>query len=225
MRSLGVIPARGGSKGVPRKNIKKLGGQPLIAYTIAAAMASNLDEVIVSTEDDEIAEVANNLIALHDGLGYTLSRPTRLAQDDTLIEEVLLDMLSLVDPFDVIALLNPTSPFRDARDINNCLIMVEHYDSVVSVTLANRFLWRDDKPLFNLKHRPRRQDAVPILCENGAIYMTGADRFQQEGTLTGGVVKLYEMPPERSFDIDTELDFTICEAVLNGQHSIISPPY
>ncbi|MEO7096710.1 MAG: acylneuraminate cytidylyltransferase family protein, partial [Polyangiales bacterium] len=135
MRVLGIVTARGGSKGVPRKNIRMLGGKPLIAWTAAAArLSSRLARTVVSTEDDEIAKVAREV-----GLDVPVMRPVELAQDTTpslpVVQHMVRALEDMGDRFDAICLLQPTSPFRRASEIDGCLALLESSgaDSVVSV--------------------------------------------------------------------------------------------
>lgn len=131
MKILGIIPARGGSKGIPRKNIKLLNGKPLIAYTIEAALASNLDRVIVSTDCKEIAGISKEYGA------EVMMRPSHLAEDKTPTLPVLQDViLKLNEKFDAVMTLQPTSPLRTVEDINKSIEIFssdKDADSLVSV--------------------------------------------------------------------------------------------
>lgn len=218
---LAVIPARGGSKGVPRKNIKMFGGKPLMVWTIEAALTSAfIDRVVVTTEDTEIAEVARKHGA------EVIKRPKRLAQDETLITPVLEHTVTTLkkkegyEP-EFVVLLNPTSPLRskDHLDVGIRPFIWSKNDCSVSVTPEVVCLWeiRDNKAWANYDYgnKPRRQDAPISYRENGAVYIVRTDFLMREHRFIGGKISLFAIPRYNSLDIDTPIDFKVAELVMN----------
>ncbi|MCK9480991.1 MAG: acylneuraminate cytidylyltransferase family protein [Bacteroidia bacterium] len=222
MKILGVIPARGGSKGVPLKNIKLLDGKPLIEYTIMAALQSNLDRVIVSTDSKEIAEVAKNA-----GAEVPFLRPDSLASDSASSMPVAIHALNEIekitgDVFDALMLLQPTTPFRTKTDINDAIELLKknNTDSVISVVdvegthparmkyLKNGLLI--DPPFCEQKENQNRQELEPMYIRNGAIYLTKKDVLLS-GTYKGNSCSALIMPRNRSVNIDTAFDFEYAE--------------
>jgi len=221
-KTLAIIPARGGSKSVPRKNIKLLNGEPLISYSIKMGLESKyIDRIIVSTEDNEIAEIAKGYGA------EVVERPIQLSQDDTpslpVFQQVLryLEENEDYDP-DIVVILQPTSPLRKVQDIDSCIkkLIDEKCDSVITVKKVEYALeWIlkiDDgglvKNLFNNENKAvRRQDAEDIYIPNGAVYVAWKKVITEKDTLKGPDTRAIVMPQERSIDIDTELDFVIAE--------------
>jgi CMP-N,N'-diacetyllegionaminic acid synthase len=219
-----IIPARGGSRGIPRKNVRLLCGKPLIAYTIEVALSSKLiNRVVVSTEDKEIADISKEHGA------EVISRPPELAQDDTPSLPVLQHAIKHLEEMEdyrpeIIVVLQPTSPLRIAEDIDRAIeeFLEAKYDSVVSVceiehppqwmyTLAGESL----KPLIEGgKKVVRRQDAPKVYRLNGAVHVSSRDTTMKENRILGRNTKAYIMPPERSIDIDTELDFKLAELLM-----------
>ena len=220
---LAVIPARGGSKGVPGKNIRPLAGRPLIAWTIAAAgHAPELDRVIVSSEDPAIIAIAKEW-----GGDAPFIRPTELARDDTPgIAPVLHALDALPEKYDYVVLLQPTSPLRTGADISAALkICVEdNAPACVSVSSPHHAPWwmfslsdsRRLQPLFPKDALPtRRQDMPEVYALNGAVYVAEVGWLRETRSFLTPETAAYVMPLERSLDIDTELDFRIAEAVAN----------
>lgn len=227
MSSLFIIPARGGSKGIPRKNIKKLCGRPLIAYTIEAArkVASDDRHIILSTDDDEIAEVARSL-----GLKVNYRRPDILATDTTGSREVVLDAMNWADKENInysnVVLLQPTSPLRTAEDISNAIALYHSdIDMVVSVMPAACNPYYDcfeasapDGYLHVSKGNglyTRRQDAPKVWQYNGAVYVINPESIRKIplGAFPRRIP--YEMPRNRSIDLDTPTDWIIAETMMN----------
>jgi len=210
---LGLIPARGGSKGVPRKNVRELDGRPLITYTIDAALsAERLDRVLVSTDDEEIRSVSREA-----GAETPFLRPAKLATDEAPTEPVIhhaLDFLSESEGYspDAVVLLQPTSPLRDDEAIDGAL---ERFDgsgatSLVAVTEDHSNRWRHTdegaKQLNYTGEVTRRQDKEPEYVENGAIYVTDREAFLKTGRIRVGETALFVMNDRDSIDIDTEFD-------------------
>ncbi len=223
---LGIIPARGGSKGVPRKNLRLLAGRPLIAWTIEAAKGSSLlDRVILSSEDDEIMETARR-----HGLEVPFKRPPELARDDTPgILPVLhaLEMLSS-ENYTHVVLLQPTSPMRNSEDIDGAirLCIDRAAPACLGVCEAPHPPWwmfgmdadRKLSPLMAAKDIPlRRQDAPKAYQLNGAIYVAEIGFIKSSKGFIGPESLGYAMPGERSLDIDSELDILLAESLLAAQ--------
>jgi len=220
LRILALIPARGGSKGIPRKNIKSIAGKPLIAWTIEAALCSRvLDAVVVSTEDEEIAGVARQW-----GAQVPFRRPPELARDDTPGIAPVLHALEQLPDFDAVLLLQPTSPLRTTEDIDACIGLAQdmQVSSVVSVSEPGKhpyWMYRlgADQRLQTLIDVPpilRRQDLPPVYAVNGALYYARADWLRQHHAFVTAETVAYVMPPERSVDMDTLLDWKLAEMLL-----------
>ncbi len=214
---ISIIPARGGSKSIPHKNLKKLLGKPLIAHSIEQSLASRyVDQTIVSTEDPEIAEISTKYGA------KVIMRPQNLATDTAQTEPVLTHVLEQlhikgIEP-DYVVLLQPTSPIRRPIDIDNAIetIIDGSGDSLLSVTENKSFFWsKENKPLnYNYQSRPRRQDKQWELIENGSIYITKKEILINRKNRLDGNILTYGMPDWASFEIDTPFDFEIVEYVL-----------
>lgn len=223
LKSLAIIPARGGSKGVVRKNARPLDGIPLVTHTIRAAMKAGVFAVVaVSTEDAEIAEIARRE-------GCTvIDRPEELAADCALTEPVMEHALNAVEaagggPFDSVWLLQPTSPLRVAADIVDAAAVFSEdgVDAIISVVADHSFLWTGTvgphgrlEPDYDLAARPRRQDRPPVWRENGAIYAVRRELWDRARVRAAGVIAGFEMPADRSLEIDTEADWRLAEAAL-----------
>jgi N-acylneuraminate cytidylyltransferase len=218
--SIAIIPARGGSKGIPRKNLALVLGVPLVAYTIRAAKGcAPISAVLVSTDDPEIAELAESEGAM------AVLRPPDLARDESPTEPCVLHAMDWWkekvgnDP-DWVALLQPTSPLRDSSDLAQGFTIAASTgaDSVLSVVEKKEFRWdvRGDLavPRWDIKNRPRRQELVPDYIENGAIYITRPWVYRELGNRLGGKIALSVMPPERSIDVDEPFDLWLVEMAL-----------
>ena len=221
---LGLIPARGGSKGLPRKNIRPLGGRPLLAWTADAARASRyVDRIVVSTDDVEIASVATAA-----GLDVPFLRPAELARDDTPGIDPVLHALGQLPAFDVVVLLQPTSPLRRASDIDGCVERMLATGAPVCVSVRRAFdhpYWTYrcdvDGVLLPYAHDPggeihRRQDLPPAFVENGAVYAARVPWLLSHRSFVGDRTVAYEMPADRSLDIDTADELQRAEAALSG---------
>ena len=225
MKPLVVIPARGGSKGVPGKNIKLLNGKPLISYTIEAAIQIFCSsEIIISTDSPAIKEVATRY-----GLHVPFLRPPELSTDTANTRDVLLDALKFYEAEhqpDAIVLLQPTSPFRTAQHIEGALL---HYnpelDMVVSVSesKSNPYytLFEENDLGFLEKSKPskflRRQDCPKIWEYNGAIYIINPGTLVEYNLHDFKRIVKYPMDELSSHDIDTQLDWMIAEQIIKLQ--------
>ena len=229
MKKLVVIPARGGSKGIPGKNIKLLGGKPLIYYTIDAARDIVDDQYIcVSTDDPQIINVVERY-----GLTVPFKRPDYLATDIASTFDVLLHALNFYEQqrderFDVIVLLQPTSPFRTGRHIQEALALYsEEIDMVVSVkeTDANPYyvcFEEDERGLLQVSkgdgHYTRRQDCPPVYEYNGAVYVINVDSLRRMPMSNFTKKKKYVMDREHSLDLDTMLDWQLAEILCKNKN-------
>ena len=220
LKVLGLIPARGGSKGIPRKNIKLIAGKPLIVWSIEAALRSTLlDAVVVSTDDPEIAEVARRA-----GAQVPFMRPSEIAQDQTPGVAPVLHALDRLPQYDSALLLQPTSPLRTTEDIDECLRLVKLHNtpSVVSVNEANThpyWTYRLSKfqtlePMVDTIRFERRQDLPKVFALNGALYFADANWLRLSGGFVGAATRAYVMPRVRSVDLDTHLDWKFAELLL-----------
>ena len=230
MKVIAVVPARGGSRGIPHKNIAPLAGQPLIAYTLAAAKAAqSLDRVVVSTDDADIAEVCRSLGA------EVLMRPSELADDRATTHAVLLHVVEALaaDGYhpDAVMTLQPTSPLRTARHIDEAAAMFAanpEADSLVSCVpvphvyhpFSAMRLKKDGclEPFVDAPQPTRRQDKEPAYARNGAaVYITRTERLADY--IFGGRLIPYLMSAEDSIDIDCPDDLVVAERQLYGRGS------
>lgn len=232
MKNLAIIPARGGSKRLPRKNILELNGKPIIHYTIEAVVNSEkFDEIIFSSDDEEINEVASQI------KGITIEkRNPKLAEDKTKVIDLVKSISErneVKNKFDTIGLFLPTCPFRSFMDIQNGFELLTKDDfSVVSVTqmqdpvqlamtidkdnLANLDAIINPSPL--VTGDTRSQDFQKIFRVNGGFYIAWLEKFIKKDNFFQGKVKTYEMSNLCSVDIDYELDFEWAEYLLKNKH-------
>ncbi|MEZ5428786.1 MAG: acylneuraminate cytidylyltransferase family protein [Pyrinomonadaceae bacterium] len=228
MRVLGLITARGGSKGVPRKNIRLLEGKPLLAYTAEAGRKANkLSRLVLSTEDEEIAEVGRKC-----GIEVPFVRPPELAADTTptlpVIQHAIRELEKAGENFDAVCLLQPTNPLRRSEDIDNCieLLVSSGADSVISVLPVPHeynphwVYWQNgDEGTVRLvtgETEPvsRRQDLPSAWHRDGSVYVTRTCVVVEENSLYGSKVRAYEMDPLYSANIDTEDDWESVRKIL-----------
>lgn len=219
MAILGLIPARGGSKGIPRKNVRLIAGKPLIAWTIEAALAAtSLDRLVVTTDDPEIAQ-----IAIEFGAEVPFLRPPELARDETPGIAPVLHAVDVLAGVETVVLLQPTSPLRTAADVDAAVNLAQTHGgvNVVSVTEAAHAGWcftMDDGGLLDVIGRDvaaRRQDLPKQYALNGAIYVGAADRLKIDRSFLVPRTTGYQMPVERSVDIDTMFDWRVAEMLLS----------
>ena len=228
MKNIAIIPARSGSKGLPNKNIIKLGGKPMMSYSIEAAINSGcFEEVMVSTDSNEYAE-----IAMHYGANVPFLRSEETSSDEAsswdMVIEVLNQYINKGLQFDTFCLLQPTSPLRTAKDIKNAynLYYERNSLSVVSVCEAEHspLLYGkiSENALFinyiNSEFIGRRQDMEKYYRLNGAIYIVDAEGFMSRKSINYRAINAYIMPRERSVDIDTKIDFMLAEELIKGKN-------
>ena len=224
-RIVGIIPARGGSKGLPRKNVLPLQGKPLIAWTIEQAKASRyLDKVIVTTDDEEIASIAKT-----HGADVPFMRPQELASDTARAIDVIVHALNWIEAHDeavdILVLLQPTSPFRTAEDINSAIevLFLKKARAVISVCETEHHpYWSNVLPedgsmdgFLKPELANRNRQELPTFYRlNGAIYAADCAYVRSQQGFFGKQTYAYVMPRERSIDIDAKIDFQFAEFLL-----------
>ncbi|MDP7113340.1 MAG: acylneuraminate cytidylyltransferase family protein [Myxococcota bacterium] len=231
MSVLALVPARGGSRGIPHKNITPLAGKPLLHWTIEAALAcGRIERVVVSTDDPEIADAARDC-----GADVPFLRPSELARDRTPgIDPVLhaVGWLANEEGYrpEWVALLQPTSPLPTTDDVRGALALAVDWGAaaVTSITEAEHHPWwmkriDPDGRVLSWSEPPqradRRQDLPPAFALNGAIYLTRREALQAERSLSPEPTYGYVMPPERSLDIDTPWDLHLAELILREREA------
>lgn len=220
-KRVAFIPVRGGSKSIPKKNIKKIAGKPLVYWVIDAALKSEVfDEIFISTNDTEIKDVVLKH-PLNEQLNV-INRGEDTATDTATTESAMLEFASNFG-FDEIALIQATSPLLEASHLNEAFESFSKNDkvnSLLSVCRQERFIWQQSeegfaKPFnYDPMNRPRRQDFDGFLVENGAFYITKREDLLESGSRLSGNIFCYEMPPETYFELDEPSDWAIIENLL-----------
>ena len=222
-QTIAFIPARGGSKSIPLKNIKPFCGQPLIYWNLQALEdCPQIDKVVVATDAYQIAEVVQDL-----GQSKTdiYKRSADNAQDHSTTESVLLEYLSTADllPDDRVVLVQCTSPFTTSAQFSEALMTFEQRDadSLLSVVRTKRFFWTTESlPLnYNPAERPRRQDFDGLMMENGAFYINTVGGILSAKNRLSGSIALYEMPAYTGLELDEEDDWLIGEILFRKYNS------
>lgn len=223
MKALYLIPARGGSKGIHQKNIKLLNGKPLIQYSIEIARKfANDSDICLSTDSEEIKNVAEGL-----GLKVPFLRPDYLATDTASSSDVIVHALNFYSEhgknYDVVVLLQPTSPLRTVQNVKDCLsLYTPEYDMVTTVkrSAVSAVLCKENKYGFleNVigQNDVRRQDSEKLYEYNGAVYVINAQAVKQKGLGGFSKIKKCLMTEENSVDIDTMLDWLLIETILKN---------
>lgn len=224
---LGLIPARGGSKGVPRKNIRLVSGKPLIAYSIECGLnCPSIDRVVVSTDDSEIADIAKEW-----GASVPFLRPPELAQDHVPMLPVMQHTINESESYyrqriDYLVLLDPTGPLRTVEDVETCIdwIRGSNWDAVISGNIAHR------NPYFNMAVVENgtarlvmetegevgcRQDAPRVYDLNTVVWVYTRDALLNEQARIPKRTRLFVVPVERALDLDTEIDFRVLETIMD----------
>ena len=226
MKVLGIVIARGGSKGIPNKNVHELCGKPLLQYTAEAALSSQLSRVILTTECDQIEKVGREC-----GLEVPFKRPDELAQDDTpslpVIQHAVKFLEDQGDRFDAVLTLQPTNPLRLPSDINGSIELLESTgaDSVISFVDVGekhpaRMKYIEDEgrvidpPFGEQFEGQRRQDLKPLYLREGSIYLTRRDVLMEGDSFKGEDCRAWMMPPERACNIDVPYDLTVAELMI-----------
>lgn len=223
MNIIALIPARGGSKGIPKKNIKLFNGEPLVNHSIKYAKNCNLiDEIYVSTDDEEISLVSSKAGA------SVIKRPINISGDNATTESAIKHTLkSLSKKPDIIVLLQPTSPYRPKDSLKEALnkFIDNDYDSLLSITPTHRFIWSIDKKnnlkaSYDFLKRPRRQDLKRSeinFIENGSLYIFKYESFLLSENRLGGKIGYVEFDEEFSHEIDTYYDFKFLEGLVKNE--------
>ena len=229
--ALCIIPARGGSKSIPRKNIRRVAGKPLLAYSVEQALETpSIERVVVSTNSEEIAAVAREYGA------EVIPRPPEISGDTASSESALLHALDhLRDQegyeTDLVVFLQATSPLRRPDDIENAIkhFHQEEADSLLSVASLHGFIWREEGDQlrsfsYDYKHRLRRQDAPKDYIENGSIYVFKPWVLREHHNRLGGKIVLYPMRMQESFQVDEPSDLEVMEHLVGLQRPFASAP-
>lgn len=214
---IAIIPARGGSKGIPRKNIQPVGGKPLLAYSIEQALHTpQIERVYVSTDDDEIAHIARQYGAA------VIQRPAGISGDTATSESALVHALDTIDvAVELVVFLQATSPLRQPDDIKNAIdqLQAEAADSLFSAYVQHGFLWRIAASeivsvSYDYRDRRRRQELATDVIENGSIYVFKPEILRHHNNRLGGKITAYLMHPLDSFQVDEPSDVQTIEALL-----------
>ena len=218
---IGIIPARGGSKGLPKKNILNFCGKPLIGWTIEEACKSAyIDRLIVSTDNTTIGEISKAY-----GCDVPFIRPKNISNDKATTDDVVMHALKTInESFEIVIILQPTSPLRTNKDIDSALVKLvkSNATSLVSMFLSDKpYEWfhRINSKGFirsiNDSKINNRQVAKNAYLPNGAIYISKVNTYREKRTFYHRNSIAYIMPKSRSIDIDDKLDFKIAEFLLN----------
>lgn len=226
MKTVAIIPARGGSKGIPRKNVYPFNGKPLICWSIEAAKtASLIDQVIVSTDDAEIAEVSRTAGAA------VIMRPDNISTDIASSEDALIHALGTLETQpDLTVFLQCTSPLTLPEDIDNCIrkLSESNADSAFTATESHRFLWKNSNSAEGINHcgaeRKRRQDLETEYAENGAVYVMRTSGFLKSHHRFFGKTVISEMPSTRTWEIDSLEDISVAESLSALQQQFTALP-
>ena len=214
-----IIPARGGSKGIPGKNIIPFAGKPLIAHTINFATSESLvDEVYVSTDDKDIAKISQRYKA------KIIERPGNISGDNATTEETITHFLDFLKQHenspDIIILLQATSPFRPKNSLHEALshFIKSKFDSLLTISPTHRFFWKTEEENaiaeYDFLNRPMRQNMNPgdiRYVENGSFYIFTRQHFEVSGNRLGGKIGYHILPEKYSLEIDSKLDLDILE--------------
>jgi len=214
MSIIAFIPARGGSKSIPEKNIKVFCRKPLIFWNLQELQNSNVDEIIIATDSDEIKSVVNSFnfskVKVYD-------RCNENAQDTSSTESVMLEYISSInlEDEDIFMLVQATSPFTQTSHFNEGLELYNKHDSILSCCESKRFSWRNGKSLnYDIYNRPRRQDFQGTLIENGAFYISSVVNVKSTKNRISGDIGIYQMPEYTYTEIDEPEDWIVAELLM-----------
>lgn len=224
MSVVAIIPARGGSKGIPKKNLVDICGKPLLAWSIIQAQqAKEIDSVWVTSDDDEILAAATHFGA------NVIKRPLDISGDTATSESAWLHAIneieSLNGSIDLVVAMQATSPLREPSDLDEGLQLLREakYDSLLSVTeVEDFFTWKIDKSNlaesinYDYRHRKRRQQIEKRYLENGSFYIFTPQQLRSENNRLGGRIGLYVMDRHKMFQIDNPEDILLCKAIMQG---------
>lgn len=217
-KAIGIVLARGGSKGIHRKNITSFLGAPLISWTITQLLAAGISRVIVSTDDHEIGEVSESFGA------EVIARPPHLATDTALGDLALIHAVETLrlPPEAIVVLAQATSPLRHPQHFSDALVVFEQegLDSLFSaVEIPDLFVWRRDYPpsslTYDYRQRSNRQELSGLLVENGSFYVTKVQTLQMTHNRLGGNIGYFPMPKWSLHEIDEPADLELCSAIMS----------
>ena len=215
MSVIAFIPARGGSKSIPKKNIKSFCGKPLIFWNLQELQNSNVDQIIVATDCEKIKET---VLSFDFSKVKVYDRNIENAQDISSTESVMLEYIDFeyLNNSDVFMLVQTTSPFTQSFHFNEGLELFKKYDSVLSCCVSKRFIWKENGKALNydIFNRPRRQDFNGSFIENGAFYINSVKNIKNTKNRISGNIGLYVMPEYSSIEIDEPVDWIIAESVM-----------
>ena len=214
MSVIAFIPARGGSKSIPEKNIKSFCGKPLIFWNLQELQNSNADNIVVATDSEKIKNIVNSFnfskVSVYD-------RSNENSQDISSTESVMLEYINSINlsDTDTFMLVQATSPFTQKNHFNEGLELFEKHDAVLSCCESKRFSWRDGKPLnYDIYNRPRRQDFEGTLIENGAFYISSVSDIKKTKNRISGDIATYKMPEFTYTEIDEPEDWIVAESLM-----------
>ncbi|MDC3346158.1 acylneuraminate cytidylyltransferase family protein [Schleiferiaceae bacterium] len=220
MKNIALIPLRGGSKGIPGKNLKKLNGTPLCSYAITAALKAQLiNEVWISSDNQEIIDYIKSDFPKV----YVRIRPAEFATDTASTESVILDLINSnqFKPTDQLILIQATSPLVTSYDLDNALLQLSKSEknSLISGVEFKRFIWNNEgKPEnYDVYNRPRRQDFDGLILENGAFYISNIETIERTKNRIDIPAELYLMTEETAFEIDEISDWIIVENLIKNK--------
>jgi len=221
MKKIAIIPLRAGSKGIPGKNKKKLFGRPLYQWVLSEAIFSDLDKIYVFTNDQDIIDQIEVEYTWTDKV-KGMRRSEESATDTASTEMAMLELATNIKyDFEIICLLQATSPLTNRKDINACLKTIEAQkaDSVLTVVQTKRFIWNENGESLNydLKNRPRRQNFDGLLIENGAVYAATKKIFLKDKNRLGGNISIVKMPEDTLTEIDELSDWQIIEKLIENR--------
>lgn len=209
---IAIVPIRSGSKGIPNKNIKLLAGKPLVWWVLNALENSNVDQIIVAT-DEEYMELISELEI---SKKITYVRDLKNSKDKSSTEDVLIEVINNLQINDDIMLVQATSPLTTSNDINNGIELYKNFDSIVSVVKQKRFIWDKNGVAINydINNRPRRQDWEGYYVENGAFYINHSSNILKDKNRLSGKIGCSIMDDKTYFEIDSEDDWDVIENLI-----------
>jgi N-acylneuraminate cytidylyltransferase len=216
MSVIAFIPARGGSKSIPGKNIKSFCGKPLIYWTLYSLQESDVEKIVVATDSDNIKVVVESFnfskVMVYD-------RNSKNAQDTSSSESVMLEYINSSDisGSNIFMLVQATSPFTQAIHFNEGLSLLKNYESILSCCNSKKFTWKENGESLNydIYNRPRRQDYKGNLVENGAFYISSVSNIIETGNRISGKIGIYHMPAYTLAEIDEIEDWVLAECLMN----------
>ena len=214
MSVIAFIPARGGSKSIPKKNIKSFCGKPLIFWNLQELQKSVVKEIVVATDNEEIKDIVNSF---NFSKVKVYNRNSKNSEDTSSTESVMLEYIfqSNLSDADTFMLVQATSPFTQASDFNEALSLFKDYDSVLSCCESKRFYWKDGKALnYDIYNRPRRQDFKGTMIENGAFYISSVANIRKTKNRISGAIGIYQMPEYSYTEIDEHEDWIVAESLM-----------